>query len=118
MKSQVHTNQKAHQFNGTIVATTAVLEVDAMAVHVGEVLLGFFACTRSKTFVILDTPGLVVLRLDLPALKLRQAVERDLLFALRHLKLFVYAAQVISHGNPTSSNYATMQTKEITSREK
>ena len=71
-----------HQFNGTIIAIVDILEVDAVAVHVGEILLGFFAGAGSKTFVVLDTPGLVVICLCLPTLKLRQAEERNLLSAL------------------------------------
>ena len=89
----------AHQLNGTVIITTGVLEVNAMTVHVREILLRFFACTCSKTFVVLHTPGLVVLCLGLPALELGQAEERNLFSALWHLQNIVQAAQVIRHGN-------------------
>ena len=64
-----------HQLNGSVILPSSVLELDAVAVHVREVLLGFCGGAGPQTFVVLYPPRVGALRHGLPAVKLRQAEE-------------------------------------------
>ena len=70
------------QYYSIIIFISAVLEGDAVSLHVREILLSLLGCTRSKTLVVFDLPGMVVLSSGLPTLKLWQAKEGNLIPAL------------------------------------
>ena len=76
----------AHQEDCIIVLRSSVLERDAMAIHVREVLLCFFPSAGSETLIILHLPSVCILRLCAPSFKLWQTEEGMFLLVLAHLR--------------------------------
>ena len=76
----------AHQEDSIIILCPSVLEGDAMAIHVREVLLCFLPGAGSKTLIVLHLPSVCVLRLRTPPFKLRQTKEGAFLLVLAHLR--------------------------------
>lgn len=76
------------QLNREIVARARVLEANAVASHVAEVLFGFFRRRRAQTFVVLDLPRVPVGRVLLPLFEFGHRVEALLLRLTRAAGFF------------------------------
>ena len=70
------------QYYSIVILVSTVGEGDAVSLHVREVLLSLLGCACSKTLVVFDLPGVMILCGCLPTFKLWQTKEGNLIPAL------------------------------------